>query len=40
MDLEGGWIGTNTNFNCYLEILGNNAEYESEPNKCKYDAKS
>ena len=24
MDLEGGWIGTITNFNCYLAILGNN----------------
>ena len=37
MDLEGGGIGTITNFNYYLAILGNNAEYESEPNNCKYD---
>ena len=38
MDLEGGgWIGTITNFNYSLANLGNNAEYESEPNNCKYD---
>ena len=39
MDLEGGWIGTITNFNCYLAILGTNAEYESEPNNCNYSTK-
>ena len=33
-------MGRITNFNCYLAILGNNAEYEGEPNNCKYDAKS
>ena len=35
MDLEGGGIGTITNFNYDLAILGNNAEYEGEPNNCK-----
>ena len=40
MDLEGGWIGTITNFNYYLAILGNNAEYEIVPNNCKCDAKN
>ena len=40
MYLEGGWIGTITNFNYYLAILGNNVEYEGKPNNCKCEAKS
>ena len=36
MDLGGGRIGTNPNFNNYLAILGKSAEYECRPNNC-YD---
>ena len=38
MDLEGV-NRYNYKFNYYLAILGNNAEYEGEPNNCKCSTK-
>ena len=35
---RGGWICIIKNNKCYLAILGNKAEYESEPNNCKGDS--